>query len=92
MGYEAHIRPRGEEKRGKEKNPRFKARRWVVEVCYSWLNRFRKLPVRYEKKAVNYRALVEFGCAVITWPYPYPSRSYSRISSKRRPRLLPGAF
>jgi hypothetical protein len=29
--------------------------RWVVEVCHSWLNRFRKLLVRYEKKVRNYR-------------------------------------
>jgi transposase len=43
MGYEAHIRGRGEEKREQEKNPEFKARRWVVEVCSSLLNRFRKL-------------------------------------------------
>jgi transposase len=67
MGYEAHIRSRGEEKQEKEKNPQFKARRWVVEVCHSWLNRFRKLLVRYEKKSRNYRALVEFACAVIVW-------------------------
>jgi putative transposase len=39
MGYEAHIRGRGEERREKEKNPAFQARRWVVEVCHSWLNR-----------------------------------------------------
>jgi transposase len=67
MGYKAHIRSRGEEKEEKEKNPQFKARRWVVEVCHSWLNRFRKLLVRYEKKARNYRALVEFACSVIVW-------------------------
>jgi IS5 family transposase len=67
MGYEAHIRSRGEEKKEKENNPEFKARRWVVEVCHSWLNRFRKLLVRYEKKARNYQALVEFACVVILW-------------------------
>jgi transposase len=67
MGYKAHIRPRGEEKQEKKKNQQFKARRWVVEVCHSWLNRFRKLLVRYEKKERNYLALVEFACAIITW-------------------------
>jgi transposase len=67
MGYEAHIRSRGEEKKEKERNPEFKARRRVVEVCHSWLNRFRKLPVRYEKKARNYQGLAEFACAVIIW-------------------------
>ncbi|MDR0759194.1 MAG: transposase, partial [Treponema sp.] len=66
-GYKARIRPRGEEREEKEPNPRFVARRRVVEVCHSWMNRFRKLLVRYEKKAGNYRALVEFACAVIVW-------------------------
>jgi transposase len=67
MGHEAHIRSRGEEQQEKEQNPQCKARRWVVEACHSWLNRFRKLLVRHEKKARNYRALVEFACAVIVW-------------------------
>lgn len=48
--YILHIRPRGEEKEEKIKNPDFKARRWVVEVTHSFFNRFRKLLVRYEKK------------------------------------------
>lgn len=66
-GYIPHIRPRGEEKIEIERNPDFKARRWVVEVCHSWLNRFRKLLVRYEKYAENYLALVQFACALIAW-------------------------
>jgi alpha-L-fucosidase len=36
----------GEQKWEKEQNPDFKAWRWVVEVCHSWLKRFRKLLVR----------------------------------------------
>jgi transposase len=67
MGYKAHIQSRGEEKQEKKHNPEFRARRWVVEVCHSWMNRFRKLLVRYEKKEGNYRALVEFACAIIIW-------------------------
>ena len=47
-GYIPHVRPRGEEIEEKDKNPDFKARRWVVEVCHSWFNRFRKLLVRYK--------------------------------------------
>ncbi len=65
--YTAHIRPRGEEKKELEHNPGFRARRWVVEVVHSFMNRFRKLLVRYEKKAVNYLALVHFACAIIVW-------------------------
>jgi hypothetical protein len=34
MGYKAH-------------NPQYEALRWVVEVCHSWMNWFRKLLVRY---------------------------------------------
>lgn len=66
-GYVIHIRPRGEEKKELERNPEFKARRWVVEVTHSFMNRFRKLLVRYEKKAENYMALIEFACAIIVW-------------------------
>ena len=66
-GYTAHIRPRGEEKKEKEQNPNFKARRWVVEVTHSFFNRFRKLLVRFEKKAANYLALLHFACAMIVW-------------------------
>jgi hypothetical protein len=33
MGYKAQIRSRGEKKEEKEKEPRFKARRWVVEFA-----------------------------------------------------------
>lgn len=65
--YIPHIRPRGEEKKELERNPDFRARRWVVEVTHSFFNRFRKLPVRFEKKAANYMALIQFACAVIVW-------------------------
>jgi len=66
-GYTPHIRPRGEEKKELERNPEFHARRWVVEVAHSFFNRFRKLLVRFEKKADNYLALIQFACAVIVW-------------------------
>ncbi len=66
-GYTPHIRPRGEEKKELECNPDFHAHRWVVEVTHSFLNRFRKLLVRFEKKAANYLALIQFACAIIVW-------------------------
>ncbi len=66
-GYKAHIRPRGEEKKELETNPDFHARRWVVEVTHSFMNRFRKLLVRYEKKADNYLALIHLACSFIAW-------------------------
>jgi transposase len=65
--YIPHIRPRGEEKALIERNPDYKARRWVVEVAHSWINRFRKLLVRFEKKDSSYIALLCFACSIIVW-------------------------
>ncbi|MBU1567470.1 MAG: transposase, partial [Proteobacteria bacterium] len=48
-GFVPHIRPRGEVKKLIERDPTFKARRWIVELAHSWFNRFRKLVPRYEK-------------------------------------------
>ena len=63
-GYEAHIRERGEERGKKEcRHSEAKARRWVVERTHSWLNRSRRLLVRWEKKAENYLAFVHLACA-----------------------------
>ncbi|MEM9998978.1 MAG: transposase, partial [Bacteroidota bacterium] len=45
----------------------YRARRWVVEAAHSWLNRFRRLLVRWEKKVINHAALLHLACAVIVW-------------------------
>jgi len=45
----------------------FKARRWVVERTHSWMNRFRRILTRWEKKPENYLALLHFVCAIITF-------------------------
>jgi putative transposase len=66
-GYTAHIRCRGEERQGKCEIPGYRARRWVVERTHSWMNRFRRLLIRWEKKVANYLALVHFACAWITF-------------------------
>ena len=65
--YTPHIRPRGEEKLLIERDPSFKPRRWVVEVTHSWINRFRKLLIRFEKKDSNYLALLCFAFSIIVW-------------------------
>lgn len=67
FGYTAHIRSRGEEKRDKIRVPGYRARRWVVERTHSWLNRFRRLLIRWEKKVENYLAMLHFACAWITF-------------------------
>jgi transposase len=66
-GYRAHIRSRGEEARQLVRRPGRRARRWVVEVCHSWLNRFRKLLVRFEKTEAGALGLLELACAIIAW-------------------------
>jgi transposase len=66
-GYAPQIRSRGDEKKEIERREGFKARRWVVEVCHSWLNRFRKLLVRFEKKHISYMNLLYFACAYVVW-------------------------
>jgi transposase len=66
-GFIPHIRSRGEEKTELIHHPGYKARRWVVEVAHSWINRFRKLLVRYEKLTTTYLGLLMFACAFIAF-------------------------
>ena len=63
-GYCLHIPPKDKEQKLPKKRTG-KNRRWVVERTASWLNRFRKLLVRYEKKADNFDALLHLACALI---------------------------
>ena len=42
-------------------------RRWVVEVSHSWFNRFRRLLVRWEKKAANYLGFVQLAACLIIY-------------------------
>ncbi len=66
-GYTAHIRRRGEERKDKQTIPGYRARRWVVERSHSWLNRFRRLLIRWEKRMDNYLAMLHLACAQITY-------------------------
>jgi putative transposase len=65
--YTPHVRSRGEERLEKCSHPSYRARRWVVEACHSWMNRFRKILVRFEKTDLSYLALVHLACAIIAW-------------------------
>jgi transposase len=64
-GYIAHVCPRNIEARLIEYQPDYKARRWVVEAFFSWLKRYRKVHVRYEKTLLSYLGLVTLACALI---------------------------
>ena len=65
--YKPHIKQRREEAQEKLTTPGFKARRWVVERTHSWINRFRKLLVSFEKTEASYVALLSLACAIICW-------------------------
>jgi putative transposase len=43
------------------------ARRWVVERTHSWMNRFRRILIRWEKNPENYAAMLHLVCAIITF-------------------------
>ena len=65
-GYKSHMRSRGEEIHERRTTNK-RARRWVVERIFSWLNRYRRILVRWEKKADNYLALLHLVFAVTLW-------------------------
>jgi len=67
FGYTAHIRARGEEAQAIKREAGYKARRWVVERTHSWLNRFRRILIRWEKKPENYLAMLHLACALVTY-------------------------
>jgi putative transposase len=67
FGFTAHIRARGEEAQDIKRRAGYKARRWVVERAHSWLNRFRAILIRWNKKAENYLALLHLAFAIIAY-------------------------
>jgi putative transposase len=67
FGFTAHVRSRGEEAQALKREAGFRARRWVVERTQSWLNRFHRILVRWEKRADTYLAMLHLACGLITW-------------------------
>ena len=66
-GFTPHVRTRGDEIKLKIRTPGWRARRWVVEACHSWLNRNRALLVRWSKKDKNHLALLQLACGLIAF-------------------------
>jgi transposase len=66
-GCTAHSRSRGQEAQAIKEQADQKARRWVVERTHSWLNRFRRILVRWDKKPEHYLAFLHFACALIAF-------------------------
>jgi putative transposase len=67
FGFTAHIRARREEAAELAREAGKRARRWVVERSHSWMNRFRRILVRWDKKPENYLAFLHFACALIAF-------------------------
>jgi putative transposase len=63
----AHLRHRGEEAPAKRDVPGYRARRWVVERTHAWMNRVRRLLIRWEKTVEHYLAWRHVACAWITF-------------------------
>jgi transposase len=39
--------------------------RWVVERTFAWLHQFKRLRIRYERRADLHQSLLELACAII---------------------------
>jgi transposase len=66
FGFTLHLRTRGEETQAK-RQAGARARRWVVERTPSWLNRFRRILIRWDKKPRNYLAMLHLAFGLIAW-------------------------
>ena len=53
-------------RRGIESSTRLGRYRWVVERSFAWLNRYRRLAIRYERRADIHLGFLTLACALIT--------------------------
>ncbi|HKP52525.1 MAG TPA: IS5 family transposase [Chloroflexia bacterium] len=56
-------------RRGAESSEKLGKHRWVVERTFAWLNHFRRLTIRYERRLDIHEAFLELGCALICTNY-----------------------
>ena len=80
--FTPHIRARGEEISLKAHNPEWKARRWVVEACHSWMNRNRGILIRWSKKEENHLALLQLSSGLIA----FKNATHRTIAATHRDR------
>ena len=81
-GYIAHIRPRGEDRaHARSADPTKRPRRWVVERLHSWLNRSRRLLVRWEKLERTYGAFLQLACALLCFQQVDRYRTAQAVSA-----------
>lgn len=60
-----HRRNRKKRKTQDGRKLRRYKRRWKIERLFAWRSNFRRLVVRYERRAENYLGFVKLGCIVI---------------------------
>jgi transposase len=52
-------------RKGVDSSERLGRHRWVIERTLAWLNRMRRLTVRYERRADIHQAFLTLGCCLI---------------------------
>jgi transposase len=52
-------------RKGVERSDRLGRHRWVVERTLAWLGQFRRLTIRYERRADIHQAFVSLGCSLV---------------------------
>ncbi len=66
LGYRQHIKRRKQEQEA-HRIQGYKPRQWKCERTHSWINRYRRLLIRWEKKHDNFLAFIHLACAHIVW-------------------------
>jgi transposase len=66
-GHYLRVKSRAEERLIKYRHPDSKPRRWVVERTHSWLNRYSKLLISFEKTEASCIALLQLAAALTCW-------------------------
>ena len=56
-------------RRGIDSSEKLGRHRWVVERTLAWLSRYRRLSVRYERRADIHEAFLHLGCSLICLNY-----------------------
>jgi transposase len=56
-------------RKGVESSEKLGKHRWVVERTLAWLNQFKRLVIRYERRLDIHEAFLHLGCALICWNY-----------------------
>jgi transposase len=52
-----------------ESKTRLGRHRWVIERTFAWLNRQRRLLIRFDRRATHYEGFLQLACALICWNY-----------------------